>query len=435
MIVWGGWGDHSVTIVPLDTGGRYDPTNDSWTPTAMTGAPSARSQHTAVWTGSQMVIWGGEAEGLGDFNTGGRYDPASDSWTPTSVTDAPTARAYHTAVWTGSVMVVWGGQGPGYYPDAGGRYDPVTDSWTSTTTAAPAGREQTTAVWSGTEVIVWGGYANGVELDTGGRYDPAADAWTSTLAAGAPSERSGHTAIWTGSLMLVWGGGQFTFDTGAAYAPEQPTTTWYRDTDGDGYGDAAISTTIAGCDGPAGYVRDKTDCDDTNAIIHPDAPEICDGLDDDCNGQIDDDVFGVDEDGDGARNACDNCYSLWNPNQTDFNHNRVGDACDYTDGLIYVDAGDPGYWTWQREHGYTTWNNYRGSLAVLRATGQYTQAPGSNPLAAHDCGLPGNTAWDPEVPGPGEVAFNLVTGISHGVESGLGTNSAGVPRANANPCP
>jgi hypothetical protein len=38
-------------------------------------------------------------------------------------------------------------------------------------------------------------------------------------------------------------------------------------------------------------------------------------------------------------------------------------------------------------------------------------------------------------PGPGEVAFNLVTGVAGGVESGLGTNSAGAPRPNANPCP
>ena len=41
----------------------------------------------------------------------------------------PSARAYHTAVWTGSEMIVWGGWDGGYEAD-GGRYDPVTDSWT-----------------------------------------------------------------------------------------------------------------------------------------------------------------------------------------------------------------------------------------------------------------------------------------------------------------
>ena len=49
-----------------------------------------------------------QAEG-GGVNTGGRYDPSTDSWTATSTTDAPDARDRHTAVWTGSEMIVWGG--------------------------------------------------------------------------------------------------------------------------------------------------------------------------------------------------------------------------------------------------------------------------------------------------------------------------------------
>jgi hypothetical protein len=182
-------------------------------------------------------------------------------------------------------------------------------------------------------------------------------------------------------------------------------------------------------------VRENTDCSDTNAAVHPGANEICDSLDDNCDGQIDEDGEGVDSDEDGVRNACDNCEFVRNANQTDFNHNGVGDVCDTTDGLIYVYAGDPSHWEWQQEWGFTTWNNYRGSLSVLRATGQYTQAPGSNLLAAHDCGLTYNYTLDGDLPQPGEVAFNLVTGVAHGVESSLGTNSAGVPRANANPCP
>ena len=43
------------------------------------------------------------------LNTGGRYNPSTDSWTATSTTNAPAARAHHTAVWTGSEMIVWGG--------------------------------------------------------------------------------------------------------------------------------------------------------------------------------------------------------------------------------------------------------------------------------------------------------------------------------------
>ena len=45
----------------------------------------------------------------GYLNTGGRYNPSTDSWTATSTTNAPAARVDHTAVWTGSEMIVWGG--------------------------------------------------------------------------------------------------------------------------------------------------------------------------------------------------------------------------------------------------------------------------------------------------------------------------------------
>ena len=47
------------------------------------------------------------------LNTGGRYNPSTDSWTATSTINAPTARDYHTAVWTGTEMIVWGGYSDG----------------------------------------------------------------------------------------------------------------------------------------------------------------------------------------------------------------------------------------------------------------------------------------------------------------------------------
>src|SRR5436305_9054510 len=93
MIVWGGF-NGSINV---NTGGRYNPSTDSWTATRTTNAPAGRDQHTAVWTRSEMIVWGGFN---GPFNTGGRYDPSTDSWTPTSTTNAPAARESHVAVWT-----------------------------------------------------------------------------------------------------------------------------------------------------------------------------------------------------------------------------------------------------------------------------------------------------------------------------------------------
>ena len=55
-----------------------------------------------------MIVWGG-LDGSDAFNTGGRYNPSTNSWAVTSTTNAPATRFYHTAVWTGSEMIVWGG--------------------------------------------------------------------------------------------------------------------------------------------------------------------------------------------------------------------------------------------------------------------------------------------------------------------------------------
>jgi len=66
-------------------------------------------------------------------------------------------------------------------------------------------------------------------------------------------------------------------------------TTWYLDADGDGYGDAASSSSTATCDQPTGYVADDSDCDDTDASVHPYADEYCNSVDDDCDGTTDED--------------------------------------------------------------------------------------------------------------------------------------------------
>jgi hypothetical protein len=63
--------------------------------------------------------------------------------------------------------------------------------------------------------------------------------------------------------------------------------TYYQDADGDGYGNPANSTTVCSSTPPAGYVADSSDCNDTNPAVHPGATELCNGIDDNCDGNVD----------------------------------------------------------------------------------------------------------------------------------------------------
>jgi N-acetylneuraminic acid mutarotase len=217
MIVWGG----SDRTGAFNTGARYDPATDSWTPISTIDAPSARDVHSAVWTGREMIVWGGVTV-PSTVGTGGRYDPATDTWQAVSTVNAPTSRRDHTAVWTGAEMIVWGGVDPtgtDYTYQTGGRYDPMADSWTATSVdGAPSQRAMHTTVWTRKEMIVWGGmdlWTYALSEDAG-RYDPMTDTWTATSAVNAPPPRVWHTTVWTGSTMIVWGGG---LSAGGRYDP------------------------------------------------------------------------------------------------------------------------------------------------------------------------------------------------------------------------
>ena len=263
MLVWGGF-DWQANAA-LGTGGRYDPVSDHWQVVSGTNAPSPRYAHTAVWSGSRMVVWGGR-DLSSSLGTGGRYDPTQNSWQATSLLSAPSARRFHSAVWTGERMLIWGGRTSSSALTSvatGGRYDPVDDAWQATSTmGAPVARSSHSAVWTGDVMVVWGGQRpDGFYLDTGGRYDLDLDSWTPVSSLGAPSERHDHTAVWNGNLMLVWGGAGLEGGrgTGGRYV-----VVYSPDTDFDGH-------TI--CEG---------DCDDSDPMTHPGATQTCDAVNNDC---------------------------------------------------------------------------------------------------------------------------------------------------------
>jgi predicted outer membrane repeat protein len=115
--------------------------------------------------------------------------------------------------------------------------------------------------------------------------------------------------------------------------------TWYADADGDGHGDPDQSQRA--CEAPSGMVADNTDCDDGDAAIHPLAEELCNGVDDDCDGEIDDGLgelstWYVDGDGDGFGDPHSPVQACSQPSDA------VKDAsdCDDSDAAVHPDAAE-----------------------------------------------------------------------------------------------
>ncbi|MEC8423891.1 MAG: putative metal-binding motif-containing protein, partial [Myxococcota bacterium] len=116
---------------------------------------------------------------------------------------------------------------------------------------------------------------------------------------------------------------------------EGVTGTWYADADGDGFGDA--DAPIAACDQPPGAVPSSSDCDDGDAAVYPSAPERCNGLDDNCDAQIDEGLASTwypDLDDDGFGDAA-------SPTETctpDDGWVQVGRDCDDTEPAAFPGA-------------------------------------------------------------------------------------------------
>ncbi|WP_164009468.1 MopE-related protein [Pyxidicoccus trucidator] len=139
------------------------------------------------------------------------------------------------------------------------------------------------------------------------------------------------------------------------------TKTWYRDADGDGYGSA--STTTQNCLQPAGYVANALDCNDANASTRPGAAEACDGVDNNCNGQVDENVQPTwywDGDRDGYGNPSVKILACSQPggyvsNAVDCNdasaisHPWAGEVCDALDNNCNGQVDEGVQPTWYRD--------------------------------------------------------------------------------------
>lgn len=191
----------------------YNPATNRWRPLGSEYRfGDSRFGPVTVWTGRQVLTWGGGVCCGGDPEAGGTaYTPSTNRFE--TLPPSPLLGRIAAGTWSGTEMVVVGGEGAydakigdaKVFADAAA-YDPVTRAWRRLP-PLPAPRKYATAAWTGTEVLVVGGragypsyqmYADGVA------YNPATNRWRRIPA--MPVGRVGHTALWTGDQLLVWGG-------------------------------------------------------------------------------------------------------------------------------------------------------------------------------------------------------------------------------------
>lgn len=186
--------------------------------------PEVRDDAALVWTGSELLAWGGCAPRANDtcrpVADGFAFDPVTRRWR--RVPEAPLAATSADAIWTGEEAI--------FLHPVNGRlggqaYHPRTGGWRAISIAPIAPRDGSVQVWTGSELIVWGGGKPGSSTVTKGvAYHPAGDAWRAIDR--APIGLNLASGMWTGRELLVFGSlldGRNVADTrtsvGAAYDP------------------------------------------------------------------------------------------------------------------------------------------------------------------------------------------------------------------------
>lgn len=243
MYIWGGVTSMiTAGTVPVltNTGGRHDVflTGAGWWNSFNHGPLSERYLHTGVFLQGQnrFIVWGGKGSSQNALGDGAIYNTGSNTWTmlPTS----PLAARYgHTAVWTGTEMIIYGGTNGTVNFRDGAAYNPNTNTWSLLPEFASNVRVHShVAVWTGTEMIVHGGNSsvNGnLSTNITTHYNPSTNTWQMGLIAPGKSYGTGafygRKAIWTGSRMIVLGGigeaGQGGSNVVCSYEPTSKT--WF----------------------------------------------------------------------------------------------------------------------------------------------------------------------------------------------------------------
>ena len=206
----------SPTTTPVAAADAAQLAAGTWS--ALPAAPIApHDGASVVWTGHELLVWGGQSGPHGTVlhADGAAYDPATNTWRP--LPPGPlSARVGQTAVWAGTEMVIWGGyddvaNGSSRVSADGAAYNPVANSWQPLSASPLTARAYTLALWTGTAVMVLGGVPAVVtstvgEYADGARLDPRRGRWTHIP---SPDPVDGQHINWrmnlqTSATMLAW---------------------------------------------------------------------------------------------------------------------------------------------------------------------------------------------------------------------------------------
>lgn len=261
-------------------GYKLDLTTRIWSVISTSNIPAARLNAMYCAADTTLILWGGAAANGAYYSNGGIYNPATDTWTTIASTSPLSniqGREGACAVWTGTQLIVWGGfrkasavssttncTGVNYtsytYKNDGFRYTPATGIYghISTNTITPRAHQR--AVWTGTEMVIIGGYTGyevvtahqntdnstvppttyytcdidypGSSFSNGVKFNSAINSWTPISANSKVSERS--IPVWTGTdVAAIYPGNKYA----ALYNPASNTwsSTLYPDCTGGNF--------------------------------------------------------------------------------------------------------------------------------------------------------------------------------------------------------
>lgn len=212
VLLWGG--DHitsnrcpGTASNARDVGARYHRASGVWSDMSKTGAPTGRHVGASLWTGTEMVVWGGYDGLTQTLNDGARYNPTTDSWRAMNTTGAPTNSCPQTVGASQDSIVFWFGS-EGY------AYALNTDTWQALPNPPQKFEPDTASAWSGRELFVIDDADFGSESCElrAAALDPLTGDWRAISS--PPECLSFASAFWSGQYLLLWG-----YEGAAVYSP------------------------------------------------------------------------------------------------------------------------------------------------------------------------------------------------------------------------